>query len=134
MATPAHQKTDPRLVAIRAIGFIGSSGATAAGETADKPYGNNKMSDTRQSVREYSLEMPDESTLDISLAISISTDNENSLSSIKLDNLPMSLIVDGINKGLLDLIHPAGESEDSEDGDITLESIESIGPDQGEGE
>jgi hypothetical protein len=111
-----------------AIGPFGSSGAAAAGETADKPYTNNKMSDIAQSTREYSIELEDKSTLEVAISIAISTDDVNSLASIKLDNLSLSFTVDSINKGILDLLHAEDESDDEE---IELESI---GPDQEAGE
>jgi hypothetical protein len=86
------------------------------------------MSDIAQSTREYSINFEDESTLEVAISIGISTEQHNSIASVKLDNLSLSFTVDSINKAILDLLHADDESDDEE---IELESI---GSDQEDGE
>jgi hypothetical protein len=86
------------------------------------------MTDIAQSTREYSIEMSDESTLEVAISVAISTENPNSIASVKLDNLSLSFAVDSVNKAIVDLLHAEDESDDDE---IELESI---GPDQEDGE
>jgi hypothetical protein len=122
------KKTDRISVVRFAIGPFGSIGVAAAGETTDKPSRNKKMTDIVQSTREFSIEMSDESTLEVAISVAISTENPNSIASVKLDNLLLSFAVDSVNKAIVDLIN----SDDLSDDDKI--ELESIGPDQEDGE
>jgi hypothetical protein len=86
------------------------------------------MTDIVQSTREFSIEMSDESTLEVAISVAISTENPNSIASVKLDNLLLSFAVDSVNKAIVDLIN----SDDLSDDDKI--ELESIGPDQEDGE
>lgn len=86
------------------------------------------MSDTAQSTREYSLEFEDKSTLEVEISITIATDNQNSIASIKLENFPLVSTIEALNKAIVEQVHADGDDDEEE---IDLESI---APDQGEGE
>jgi hypothetical protein len=86
------------------------------------------MSDTVQSTREYSLEFEDKSTLEVEISIAISTENQNSIASLKLENFPLVSTIEALNKAIVEQIHSDGDSDDDE---IELESI---GLDQEDGE